>query len=126
MNGTLDLLLGSAGPWGPLDPLVLPIAIALLGGAVAYVLAALGRGPAPAATAACKVVALAASTAVLVAALSILRLSKAAFQWTWATLGSEVSLRLDLAATPLGMVVTIGAAGFAVLITVYSFRAMAG
>ena len=111
MNEILDFLC---------QPLVLPMTIALAAGVAAYVLS---RWPVAA-----KALALAAAVGVLVAAVGIAGLgpNKSAKTWQWIDLGAGLELNLELAATTLGMVVLFGAAGFALLITIYSFRAMAG
>jgi len=102
------------------NPLVLPIALALVGGALAYVLSRVWPGG-------CKVLAAAVSMAVIVCGVSILTDPEpAALHETWASLTADVSLDLDLAVTPLGMLAVIGSGAFALLISIYSFRAMAG
>ena len=101
-------------------PLVTPIALAAVVGAVAYMLSR-------ASPVACRLLALIASVAVLVFGILIASAPGEAFRRVWVeALLPDVSLVVDLGATPLGMVVVIGAAAFAVLITIYSFRAMAG
>jgi len=100
------------------EPLVLPIMIALLAGAVAY----LCSRHLPIV---CKLLALGASTAVLLAGVSAAG-GSAEVAWTWLELTEEISFDINLATTPLGMLVLIGSAAFALLITVYSLSAMAG
>lgn len=103
-----------------LQPLVLPITIALVAGALAYVLSRWSPDV-------CKLLALAGCGCVLAAAIAILRVPGQMFQWVWVTgLSKDISLAVELAARPLGMVVVIGGAVFALLITVYSIRAMEG
>ena len=103
-----------------LDPLVGPIVLALLAGAVAY----LASRVAPLQG---KVLALAAGAVMLLGGVMIARgPADQAFSCTWVDLGANVTLTVDLVRTPLGMLVMIAAAAFALLITVYSFAAMAG
>ena len=102
------------------NPLVQPIAIALVAGAVLYVLS---RWSAPA----CRLVALAAGVWVLVSAIGLLRLPAGeSVKWDWLTLTKGLTISAHLGVTQLGTLVVIAAAAFAVLIAVYSFRAMAG
>ena len=102
------------------NPLVQPIAIALVAGAVLYVLS---RWSAPA----CRVVALAAGVWVLISAIGLLRLPAGeSAKWDWLTLTKGLTITAHLAVTQLGTLVVIASAAFAVLIAVYSFRAMAG
>ncbi|HAU38894.1 MAG TPA: hypothetical protein DCX07_14415 [Phycisphaerales bacterium] len=111
MNGFLEAMR---------DPLMAPIVWALAAGAAAYLAARLS-------TAAGKVLAVAASLMVLGGAANILRRPEAlASSIPWADLGGGFLLTIDLACTPLGMLVLIASAGFSLLITLYSFRAMAG
>ena len=101
-------------------PLMRPIGVPLLLGAVLYVLS---RSSA----ALCKLLALVATVAVLIAGVMVVQTDgPISFSRTWADLGSGVTLTVDLSASPLGMVVLIGSAAFALLVTVYSFRSMAG
>ncbi len=102
------------------QPLVLPMTIALVAGAAAYVLSRWSP-------LVCRALALAGSACALAATLAVLRVPGQLFTWVWVKdLGKNISLSLDLAATPLGMVIAVGLAAFALLIAVYSFRAMAG
>ena len=103
-----------------LNPLVGPIVLALLAGAVAYVASRVAplQG---------KVLALAAGLVMLLGGVMIARgPADQAFSCVWVDLGANVTLSVDLVRTPLGMLVMIAAAAFALLITVYSFSAMAG
>ncbi len=103
-----------------LNPLVGPIVLTLMAGAVAYVASRVAplQG---------KILALAAGLLVLLGGVMIARgPADQAFSCTWVELGANVTLSVDLVRTSLGMVVMIAAAAFALLITVYSFRAMAG
>jgi len=102
------------------DPLVAPIVLAMAAGALAYVASRV----LPLLS---KVLALAASVLVLLLGVGILR-GPAGLTFSSApiNLGASFTLAVDLARTPLGLVVVVGSAGFAVLITLYSFRAMAG
>ncbi|HUU21360.1 MAG TPA: proton-conducting transporter membrane subunit, partial [Phycisphaerae bacterium] len=110
-----------------MHPLVLPVAFALLLGALAYVLSRWSPFV-------CKVLAAVAGAGVLAGGILICAQAPGGLAKPWimqiadVTLIEEmnVSLPVTLAATTLGMVVLIAAAAFAVLITVYSFRAMAG
>jgi formate hydrogenlyase subunit 3/multisubunit Na+/H+ antiporter MnhD subunit len=102
------------------DPLVCPIVIPLLAGAIAYLLSRWWR-------LVCKVLALVAAVSVLAQGVLLVRLSGTpTFRWLWASLPGGLQLTVDLARTPLGMVVLLGSAGFALLICIYSLRAMAG
>ena len=101
-------------------PLVLPIAAALVIGAVAFVLArwSVGCG---------RLLGLAAAVAVGACGIQVQRAgATAALSQTWADLGAGIVLRVDLTTTPLGMLVWIASAAFAVLIAVYSVRGMPG
>jgi len=99
---------------------MLPVTLPLLAGAAAYVFSRWLRPL-------CKYLALVACPCVLAAGIAILTGGAEPLRWTWVSgLAPEVSLVVELAPTPLGMIVVIGAAGFALLITVYSLRAMAG
>jgi len=105
-----------------LDPLLLPVTIALAAGLAAYVLSRASRTL-------CRLIALAGSAATLWAALAVVRSTAAAIQWTWTAnlvKGLPLPLKVELAHTTLGMLVVVGSAGFALLISIYSFRAMAG
>jgi len=101
-------------------PLIMPIAVSLVMGALAYVLSRwLPR--------VCRALALLAAAAVLVGGLALWQAGgDVRLEWSWMSLTQDIQLNVDLAGTTLGMVVLIGAAGFAVLISIYSFRAMAG
>jgi len=102
------------------NPLVVPIVLALAGGALAYVLSRvwpLG----------CKALAVAASVGVIVCGVMILTgPGVEPLRETWVSLTADISFDLDLAVAPLGMLAVIGSGAFALLISVYSFRAMAG
>lgn len=101
-------------------PLALPIAIAFVTGAFVY---AISR-PAPAV---CRWLALLGSGAVLAACVRIVQVDPLDVSWVWAErLAANLSLTIDLGANTLGLVVAIGSAGFAVLVALYSIRAMAG
>jgi len=110
MTETLEILLG---------PLMLPVTVALLGGAVAYLVSRVWP-------VLCAFVALVTAAIVLAVGLIPLVGQAAALNHTWASLGANITLSLDLAVTNLGMIVAIGSAAFAILITIYSFRAMSG
>ncbi|KKL70414.1 hypothetical protein LCGC14_2105150 [marine sediment metagenome] len=101
------------------QPLMLPITIAFLAGALALLLSR--RLPDL-----CKAIALAASVAVLATTALLLGGGRPAFNWDWMYLGSDITLSVSLTTSPLGMVVAVGSAAFALLITVYSLRDMAG
>ena len=105
-------------------PLVLPIVTGMGLGVLAYVLSRWSA-------LACKVLALAAAVALLW--LGILTLdAPATFNWKWVTLvegtekTKEVAFGFDLARTTLGMLVYFAAAGFALLVVIYSLTAMKG
>ena len=100
-------------------PLVLPIAIAFGAGGLAYVLSrAWPMG--------CRLIALLASAAVLGGGICIFHRPHEAFTWKWLDLAENLTLSVDLADTALGMIVVIGSAAFALLISIYSLRAMRG
>jgi len=99
-------------------PLMLPISIALLAGALAYVISR-------AAPNVCRLLALAGSAGALVAVV-LLRGGAGAFQWQWTQLTADITLSVDLSYSLLGALVAGGSAAFAVLIAIYSLRAMAG
>jgi len=103
------------------QPLLFPIAVAMAAGALAYLLSRFSP-------LACKFLAMAAGVCVLGGGVAIVPLIGAErFQWTWVErLTENVSLSVELAPTMLGMVVVIGSGAFAILISVYSFRAMSG
>ncbi|HDZ20449.1 hypothetical protein LCGC14_0162100 [marine sediment metagenome] len=107
-------------------PLLLPIVIAFVAGAAAYVLSRLWPMG-------CRLIALAASLLVLGSGICIFYRGDElvgwqglTFGWHWMTLTPDISLTVNLATTMLGMVVVIGSAAFALLITIYSLRAMRG
>ncbi len=100
-------------------PLVCPIAITLALGLLGYVFSRICPFIS-------KMLALAAGVAVLVCGISILRNAVQPFGWVWIDLGAGLIFSVDLAHTSLGMVVVIGSAAFALLVTIYSLRAMAG
>jgi len=110
MNEILDILL---------NPLMLPIVIALAAGALAYALSRWSPFV-------CRLLALVSCTCVLVALIAAAAGPQASFRATWVRLAPELAFRVELAPTTLGMLVAIGTAAFAILITVYSFAAMAG
>ena len=100
--------------------LLAPIVVVLVAGAVTYALSRLSP-------LVCKALTLAAGSLTLLSGVAIcLAHWGQEFHWTWLDLAPGFSLRVDLAPTTLGMVVLIGGAAFAILITVYSFSAMAG
>jgi len=103
------------------QPLLFPIAVAMAAGALAYLLSRFSP-------LACKFLAIAAGVCVLGGGVAIVPLIGAErFEWTWVErLTENVSLTLELAPTMLGMVVVIGSAAFAILISFYSFRALSG
>ena len=101
------------------NPLILPIAVAMTAGALVYVLSRWSP-------AVCRLVALTACVWVLISTIALAGLGKVSFAWTWTELTETVSLSVDLAATQLGVLVAIAAAAFAVLVSFYALRAMAG
>jgi len=103
------------------QPLLFPIAVAMAAGALAYLLSRFSP-------LACKFLAIAAGVCVLGGGVAIVPLIGAErFEWTWVErLTENVSLTVELAPTMLGMVVVIGSAAFAILISFYSFRALSG
>jgi len=111
MNEVLDILL---------HPLLLPVVVALAAGAVAYVFSRLSP-------LLCKVLGLLASAAVLYSGIVVLALpALKELKLPAVSFATGLSFQFELAVTPLGMVVVVAAAAFAVLISLYSFRAMAG
>jgi formate hydrogenlyase subunit 3/multisubunit Na+/H+ antiporter MnhD subunit len=103
-------------------PLVWPIVFVLLAGAFAYVLSRSMPGVG-------QVLSLAAPILVVLGGIHILQnpdVQRYSIEWFAFPITRGLSFSLEVAWTPLGMVVLFGAAGFALLITVYSFRAMAG
>jgi len=102
------------------DPLLGTILISLLVGAVAYLVSRWMPFV-------CKALALVAAIVVGVRGVALAQASQAVtFHWVWASLPGGLQFSVDLARTPLGMVVLLGSAGFALLICIYSLRAMAG
>ena len=103
-----------------IPPLMLPVALALAGGVLVYLLSRISRTL-------CKLLALVVSLGVFVAGGSIISgAMDRSFTWEWLSLTKEISFSVNLVPTVLGMTVLVGAAIFATLITIYSFRAMAG
>ena len=101
-------------------PLITPIVAALFLGALAYLCSRVS-------VVACRLLALAGSALVLSSAVLLSYSSgEMALRWQWIELGKNISLSVDLAATSFGTVVLIGAAGFSLLVAIYSVRAMAG
>jgi len=75
----------------------------------------------------CKVLALVAGAAVIFTGLTILQHPRGeVFHWAWIQLTENVHLSVDLVWSPLGMVAFFGSGAFALLITISSFRSMAG
>ncbi len=102
------------------DPLMLPIVLALVVGALAYLCSRVSP-------LACKLLALVGSALVLWFGIAIAgRTTDLVFSREWISLTKDIAFVVDLAPSPLGMVVLIGGAAFSLLITIYSFRAMAG
>ncbi len=111
MNQTADFLT---------HPIPSPVLVILAIGALAYVMSR--RSPFV-----CKTLAIASAVVILTRGLAMLKLRGGTpFSWTWVKLTENVSLTVDMIPTTLGMVVVLGSAGFALLITIYSIRAMAG
>jgi formate hydrogenlyase subunit 3/multisubunit Na+/H+ antiporter MnhD subunit len=104
-----------------LHPLLLPIVAALLLGAVAYVSSRWSPLIA-------KLSALLAAGVAIASGLLLLQLPKSSLTRPWFVLSEKVPIKigLELASTHLGTIVMLGSAGFALLIAVYSFRAMEG
>jgi len=102
------------------DPMAFPIIVTLALGLVAYVLSRV-------LPIACKALALAAGVLVLVRGVQIWQGHLGVtFTRAWARLTGDIALSVDLIAAPLGVVVMVGAGAFALLVTVYSLRSMAG
>jgi formate hydrogenlyase subunit 3/multisubunit Na+/H+ antiporter MnhD subunit len=102
-----------------LAPAVLPITVAMLAGAAAYVLS---RSQ----PVLCRLLALVAAAATLGFAAAIVHRPPGNFSAEWVRLAKGVSLTVELGPSALGMVVVIGSAAFSLLIAVYSVRAMRG
>jgi formate hydrogenlyase subunit 3/multisubunit Na+/H+ antiporter MnhD subunit len=102
-----------------LHPVVMPITVAMVAGAAAYLFSRWR----PAVS---RLVGLVAAAGVLVCGIALAYSPQRTFAAAWVQLARDVSLDVDLAATTLGMVVVIGSAAFAVLVAIYSLRAMAG
>jgi formate hydrogenlyase subunit 3/multisubunit Na+/H+ antiporter MnhD subunit len=102
-----------------LDPAVLPITVAMLAGAAAYVLSRFQP-------ALCRLLALFASAATLGVAAAAAYRPPGNFTAEWVRLAKGVSLTVELGPSALGMVVVVGSAAFSLLIAVYSVRAMQG
>jgi len=101
------------------QPLIMPIAAALAAGAAAYVLSRW-------VPILCKLLALTAAGLVAYGGVRIAQTTEpTAFAWSWVQFG-DVELAVQLNSTTLGLLVLFAAAAFGLLISVYSFRAMAG
>ncbi len=99
---------------------MLPIVVALVAGALAYVCSRVSP-------LACKLLALVGSALVLWCGIAIAALPQGlVFSKPWISLTKDITFVVELTTTPLGMVVLIGGAAFSLLITIYSLRAMAG
>ena len=102
------------------QPLVMPIAATFVIGTVAYVFARI-------CPLLCKLLAIIAGGVVIAGGVIILQTSQTGtFTWEWVKLTENIQLNVDLTWTTLGMAVLFGSAGFVLLISVYSFGAMAG
>jgi formate hydrogenlyase subunit 3/multisubunit Na+/H+ antiporter MnhD subunit len=88
-------------------------------GAVAYALSRVSP-------LACRVLALGGSLAALIGGVMLIGEPASSANWAWVRLTDTLSLELDLAVTPLGLVAVIGSSAFALLIAFYSVRLMAG
>jgi len=103
-----------------LHPLVWPVTVTLAGGLLVYLLSRWSAFV-------CRGIALLAGACVLVGGLAVVGHDPGAFRWVWAAgLAKDVSLAVDLVASPLGSLVVIAGAAFALLIAVYSIRDLAG
>ena len=103
-----------------LNALVQPVVITLVTGAIVYLVSRQ-------LTAACKYLSLLASAAVLTVGVVMICENPAPLHWVWAKeLAKDVSFSVDLAISPLGLLVVIASAAFAFLIAIYSFRDTAG
>jgi formate hydrogenlyase subunit 3/multisubunit Na+/H+ antiporter MnhD subunit len=100
-------------------PLVMPVSVALVFGALAYAVSRWSPW-------ACRVLALLGGALVLAASVALARGGELAFSRAWLALGRDVTLAVGLKTSTLGLAVLIAACAFALLISVYSFRAMAG
>ncbi|HUS91558.1 MAG TPA: complex I subunit 5 family protein [Phycisphaerae bacterium] len=101
------------------NPLVLPITVAMVVGLAAYVLSRVQPTLS-------RALGLAGSIGTLICGITLVG-SKEVFRAVWVQdLAPGVSLTIELVPTTLGMVAVIGSAAFAVLIAVYSVKAMAG
>ncbi len=101
-------------------PLVMPIVATLAIGAIAYAFSRISP-------LACKLLVILAGVTVIAGGVIILQTPQAdTFTWEWVNLSENIQLNVDLTWTTLGMVVLFGSAGFAILVSIYSFRALAG
>jgi formate hydrogenlyase subunit 3/multisubunit Na+/H+ antiporter MnhD subunit len=98
---------------------MLPIAIAFGAGALAFIVSRIWPMG-------CRLIALLAAAAVLAGGISVFYSDHEPLQWQWLELTESVSLTVGLTDTVLGMIVVIGSAAFALLITIYSLRAVRG
>ncbi len=101
------------------DPLMVPVTVALGCGLLAYIVSRWFP-------LVCKFLALAASAWVVYCGIWITRLDGLKLSWEWARLTDTIVLSLDLVPSTLGMLVVIAGGAFALLITIYSLRGMAG
>jgi formate hydrogenlyase subunit 3/multisubunit Na+/H+ antiporter MnhD subunit len=106
-----------------LNALVQPVIITLVAGAITYLVSRQ-------LTAACKYLSLLASAAVLTVGIVMVYTAPAPLHWVWADAlvkdVKDLSFSVDLATSPLGLLVVIASAAFAFLIAIYSFRDTAG
>jgi formate hydrogenlyase subunit 3/multisubunit Na+/H+ antiporter MnhD subunit len=103
-----------------LVPLVWPVTVTLVAGALAFALARWS-------SLVCKVLAVLAALCVLVEGIVILARDIPPLRWVWVQeLTESISLTVDLTPSPLGLLVVIAGAAFTLLIALYSFRDLAG
>jgi len=102
------------------DPLMLPFTVAMAAGLLAYLLG--GWLPSL-----CRLVSLLGSAAVLACAVAVPVARVETLRAVWVEqIVPNVSLSVELSSSPLGLIVMIGSAAFAVLVAVYAWQAMAG
>jgi formate hydrogenlyase subunit 3/multisubunit Na+/H+ antiporter MnhD subunit len=102
-----------------MQPLVHPVAIALVGGALAYLLSRLVPRV-------CGAVSLLTAAGVLLCGARLMSAPPEAVSWSWASLGEDLDFVVELAPSRLGLFVLTASSAFVLLVGVYALRAMAG
>ncbi len=101
------------------DPLVLPVTVCMLAGALAYVLSRPAAGI-------CRVLGVVGSAAALAAGIHAAAVDVPPLREVWIDLPAGVTFAFELAPSAPGLLVAIGSAAFGLLVAVYSLRSMAG